>query len=397
MRIQFVEIDLRETPERVYLDHRYSLLWVLVLWGSIPLGWVDFVISPDMKLLSGEQILEKAYLKLGWQIWGQAIAGNLNQDALALKRDFPSVSVVVCTRDRIQSLRHCLESLKNIDYSNYEVLVVDNHSIDQNVPAVVTEHNCKYFREDRPGLDWARNRGIQESKHEIVAFIDDDALASPGWLSGLVKCFEDPSVMLVTGLVLPAEIETQAQLDFELYGGMSKGFEPFTIRVDQLQADKAYWASNWGVGANMALRRSLVDAIGYFNEALDVGTMTRGGGDIEFFYRTVAAGYALSYEPSGYVRHVHRRDKSAFNRQIFNNGRSFPAYLFTIGYNTPEQRLAIAWFGIYGWLWGWVIKRLIVGLIRSDRLMFRNSVLELLGSLTSINAYRKARKIALQI
>jgi GT2 family glycosyltransferase len=249
-------------------------------------------------------------------------------------------------------------------------------------------------REDRPGLDWARNRGAREAKYDLIAYIDDDALATPGWLRGIARGFEDPKVMIVTGMVLPAEIETPAQNDFEGYGGMSKGFVSYTVQRDQLNQQGQFWASSWGVGANMAFRRTLFEVIGYFDIALDVGTPTNGAGDIEFFYRAVAAGYTLRYEPAATVRHIHRRDDATLMRQIYNNGRSFAAYLFTIARNEPAKRKKILKFGLRWWLWEWLLRRLINSFIKRDRWTFRFAWIELKGCFSALGAYRAAQKLA---
>jgi glycosyltransferase involved in cell wall biosynthesis len=71
-----------------------------------------------------------------------------------------------------------------LDYPEYEVVVVDNASRDPAVAEVVAQSGCRYVREDGPGLNWARNRGIEEANHDLIAFIDDDALAASGWLRG---------------------------------------------------------------------------------------------------------------------------------------------------------------------------------------------------------------------
>jgi GT2 family glycosyltransferase len=208
--------------------------------------------------------------------------------------------------------------------------------------------------------------------------------------------FEDPEVMVVTGLVLSAEIETPAQSDFERYGGMSKGFVNKTIRRDELSDQALFWSSTWGVGTNMAFRRTLFEAIGDFDVALDVGTPASGAGDIEFFYRTVAAGYTLRYEPAAMVRHVHRRDDASLKRQIYNNGRSFAAYLLTIARNQPRRRVAVLRFALRWWVWDWLLRRLLSSLIRRDRWTFRFALAELWGSCSALWAYRESQKVAVR-
>ena len=144
------------------------------------------------------------------------------------------VTVAVCTRDRTASLSLCLDALTKLNYPALDLLVVDNAPSSEATEHLVRERfpTMRYVREDRPGLDWARNRAIQEARGDIIAFTDDDAMADPNWISAIVRVFlENPEVMAVTGLVLPYELETEAQWLFERYGGFGKGFERRWYRV----------------------------------------------------------------------------------------------------------------------------------------------------------------------
>jgi glycosyltransferase involved in cell wall biosynthesis len=395
MLIKFAEIDISRPIEPIYVDHRYARLFVLVCWRGLPLGLLPFQCHPELRTFSTEQLRHEIMKQFGWSVWEQAVGGTLNR---LEQRDEaqPPISVVVCTRDRALSLRNTLQSLAQLDYPAFEVVVVDNCSRDDATRRVVAESGFRYVREERPGLDWARNRGVQEARHEIVAFIDDDATAMPSWLRGIAYGFQDATVMAVTGMVIAAEIETAAQNDFERYGGMSKGFVPYTIRRNEISGRDLFRSSNWGVGANMAFRRSLFDAIGGFDVALDVGTATCGGGDIEFFYRVVASGHALRYEPAATVRHTHRRDRASFHRQIYNNGRSYAAYLMTIARNEPQRKRAVLWYGVRWWLWEWLIRRVIVGAAQRDWWTLRLALVELWGACSSPKAYRMAQLAARQ-
>lgn len=396
MLIKCDEIDLSKPLQPIYIDSQYSRLYALVCWGHLPLGTLLLDCKSSDRVFSAARLQHEIIQTLGWAIWQQAIAGTLNHLAADSQRALPPISVIVCTRDRPLSLERCLQALAQLDYPDYEVVVVDNCSRDAATAQVVARSGFRYVREDRPGLDWARNRGVAESRHDIIAYVDDDALATPGWLRGIAYGFEQPEVMVVTGMVLAAEIETAAQSNFELYGGMGKGFMSYTVRRDHLSKSKLFKSSNWGVGANMAFRRSLFAAIGSFDVALDVGTPTCGGGDIEFFYRAVAAGHTLRYEPAALVRHVHRRDQAALTRQIYNNGRSFAAYLMTIARNEPARRRAVLWFALRWWMWSWLLQRLLRSVVRRDSWTFHMALTELRGSFSAPGAYRAAQKIAWQ-
>jgi len=393
MLIKCADIDLTQPLQPIYVDWRYHQLDVLVTWGRLPLGMLSLPCRTTERTISAERLRSEILDHFGQRVWDESLAGTLDRMANP-DRPLPAISVIICTRDRPLSLKRCLEMLAQLDYPAYEVVVVDNCSRDPKVAEVVAESGFRYVREDRPGLDWARNRGIQEARYDIVAYIDDDALASPGWLRGIAMAFEQPDIMAVTGLVLPAEIETGAQYDFERYGGMSGGFSTYTMRRSAIGDKALFWASGWGVGANMAFRRELFEAIGQFDVALDVGTPTCGGGDIEFFYRTVAAGFALRYEPAALMRHVHRRDGASFRRLVYNNGRSFAAYLLTIMRNEPHRRVAVLRFALRSWIWAWLLRRLVRSVVKRDRWTFRLALIEIRGCLSALGAYRESQRVA---
>jgi glycosyltransferase involved in cell wall biosynthesis len=392
--IKIIEVDLSRPLPELYIDRRYKDVLIMARWNYTPLGLVQMYIAEDQRFM-GRNTLQSLILKeVGFSLWERRVVGTLESVSQMVRADLPPITVAVCTRDRPQSLKACLDALSRLDYPEYEVVVVDNASRDSLVRQAVETSGFRYVREEIPGLDWARNRAYREARFDIVAYIDDDAIASPGWLLGIAHGFSERETKAVTGLVLPAELETTAQNEFEIYGGMSKGFSPRIIRKDEIKPAGRLWSSSWGVGANMAFRRDLFESVGGFDPALDVGTPTRGGGDIEFFYRVVAAGHTLRYEPAAYIYHVHRRDRSALMRQIENNGRSFPAYLLTVSRNHRDQRGAVIRFGLRQWLWGWLVKRGVKAIWRRDWRTTRFVAAEMRGSLGALKGYRESRRAA---
>ena len=281
----------------------------------------------------------------------------------------PPISVIVCTRDRTASLTRCLAALTAVDYPDYEIVVIDNAPTSPDTERLVrAQPNLRYCREDRPGLDWARNRGVAEARHDIIAFTDDDTEVDRHWLAGLAEAFAAPAVDFVTGLVLPMKLDTDARHYFEnVYGGMGKGFDAQTRDPRFMWPHDILWASALGVGANMAFRHRVFDRAGPFDPALDVGTVTRGGGDIEMFHRALAKGCVHVYQPSAFLWHEHREDFAGLRRQLSDNGSGFASYLLACLRNKTVPRLAIARFAARAWLWDWQVKRLIrPGLHRRD-------------------------------
>jgi glycosyltransferase involved in cell wall biosynthesis len=274
--------------------------------------------------------------------------------------ELPPISIVVCTQNRTRQLSECLQALLGLDYPQFEILVVDNAPDDEQTAKLTAELPVRYVREERPGLDWARNRGITEAQYPIIAFTDDDAIPDRNWLRAIARAFQDARVMAVTGSVLPKCLDAPAQNLFEFgYGGMNHGFIKRTVRRSAISRIQLLWASAFGVGANMAFRKIVFENNGNFDTALDVGTPSAGGGDLEMFHRLVAAGHVLVYEPDALVWHSHRAEMTDLERLARNNGRSFGCYLLTCARNRTVGWGTLLYFALRHWMWGWIGKRLL--------------------------------------
>lgn len=313
----------------------------------------------------------------------------------------PLVSVVVCTRDRTEELKLCLDSLVRLRYPNLEIMVVDNAPSSDATERLVRGSfpQTRYIREPRPGLDWARNRAILEASGEIIVYTDDDVVADSGWVSALVGAFGDPQAMAVTGLTVPYELETEAQVLFERYGGFGRGYRRkyWSIPGTTTRQLRPYMGGGqYGAGANMAFRRGVFDEVGYFDPALDVGTVTSGGGDTEMFIRILMEGHKLVYEPGALVYHRHRREYSQLRKQLADNSVGSFSYLVRVGFAYPEARLAAAWLGAW-WYWYWNFRRLLVSYVRPPHVPRELILVEAWYSLVGLGRYHKARRIAERI
>jgi glycosyltransferase involved in cell wall biosynthesis len=312
----------------------------------------------------------------------------------------PLVTVCVCTRGRPRDIVHCLDSLQNLDYPNIEVLVVDNAPVDDLIRRLIRNDYpaFEYRCEARPGLNWARNLALMEAKGDIIAYIDDDAVADPRWVKTMVEdFFEHPEVMAVTGLVVPYELETEAQLLFEDYGGFGQGFDRKRFEMKGLidYRDRFHYCCRVGTGTNMAFRRNVFDSIGFFDPALDAGTPTGGGGDLDIFFRALRQGYVLIYDPRAIVRHRHRCDHTSLLKQIFTWGTGIYAYLIKTALTYPHERTGAIRFSLW-WLWERNVQRFLASL-RARRhpelCRLRPLILaELRGSLFGFLAYYMARR-----
>ncbi|GAA5016786.1 hypothetical protein GCM10025734_66790 [Kitasatospora paranensis] len=245
----------------------------------------------------------------------------------------PTVTVVVCTRDRTDLLTPCLDSLLRSAPPQAEVLLVDNAPTDHTTRDLVRSRyadRIRYVHEPVPGLARARNTALAAATGEIIAFTDDDALADPGWVPGLLAAFRsDARIACVTGLVLPAELDTPAQAAFERHCGFSRGFAARTWSLAAGSADPLfpYTTSRFGTGANMAFRTAALRAIGGFDRATGAGTPTRGGEDLLAFLDVLTAGHTVAYQPDALIWHRHRRTDEALDAQVYGFGVGYSAYL----------------------------------------------------------------------
>jgi GT2 family glycosyltransferase len=241
-----------------------------------------------------------------------ALAGPAGADADAL-------AVIVCTRDRPEALGPCLEALQALRRPPGEVLVVDN-SHDGNARAIVAAHpGLRYVHEPRPGLSVARNAGLRHCTRPLVAFTDDDVRVHRDWSAELVEAFaRHPGAEALTGLVLPAALDTEAERFFQLeLGGFVTRHVPLRFDARFFEATLAIGPQVWriGAGANMAFRREVFGRVGGFDERLGAGAAGCSE-DSELWYRILATGGACVYEPRAVVFHHHRADWRALHRQM---------------------------------------------------------------------------------
>ena len=327
----------------------YRRAQLLVRLHRRPVGSVDLVLAADGGL-PAERLASAI-----WRALGDAIRRHLDSDGASTPTalpvtglpsmpcrqepavcDPPLVSVVIPTRDRSRHLAGCIDSLLRLDYPRMEILVVDNAPATAATAELIQERygrlpQVHYLREDRPGSSIARNTGLAAARGDIAAFTDDDAIADPSWLTGLVSGFRLASdVSCVTGLVLPAELETPAQLWFEQYGGFDRGYERRCYDLSEHRGSSPFYpyvAGIFGSGNNMAFRTATLRAMGGFDPALGAGSPVRAGADIEAFLRVVLSGATLVYEPAAIVRHHHRRDYAGLRRQVHDYGVGITAIL----------------------------------------------------------------------
>jgi GT2 family glycosyltransferase len=255
------------------------------------------------------------------------------RQAVPIPEPAPSVTVLVATRERQVLLASCLDALSELDYPNFDVVVVDNApATDQTERLIADKYpDVRYVREDQPGLAAAHNCGLRAATGSIIAFTDDDVRVDRQWLTQTVRAFQaGPDVACVTGLILPAELQTRAQIMLEAHGQFGKGYQQRIFDLKQNRPNDPlfpFTAGQLGSGANMSFDAAMLRAMGGFDQATGTGTVARGGDDLAAFFAVIAAGHSLVYQPAAMVWHRHRRDLESLSNQAYGYGVGLGAYL----------------------------------------------------------------------
>ncbi len=345
---QVLHLELSEGIPTLPINPKYEGLFVVFWWHGIPLGHQEIASTqlPMPATQLANIVLRAITPAVGCHLLESGFKGSLPVVSANPSRDMPpdfhalvtleqplkklqargtqlvrdSVSVVVCTRNRPEHLVKCLRSLQNLSQPSHEILVVDNApSSDTTRQLVAQMPGIRYVLEPRPGLSVARNTGIRQSTGNIIAFTDDDVIVHPDWITRLQQGFQNPKVMVVTGLMLPAELETEAQLIFHRgYGGPSWEYRTLTFDTQFFKEMKHRGVPVWriGAGANMAFRRKVFELIGDFDARLGAGA-SGCSEDSELWYRVLAEGWLCRYEPTSVVFHCHRRELNSLEQQMY--------------------------------------------------------------------------------
>jgi glycosyltransferase involved in cell wall biosynthesis len=238
------------------------------------------------------------------------------------------ISVIIATRDRAPLLRGTLEALSGQVSPGcpVEILVVDNGSIDgtrEVVEAAARESKIPviYLTESRPGKSHALNTAAAHARGDVLAFTDDDVLPSPGWLAAYTQAFGETGADYAAGRILPLwEVAPPRWLTPEQHGVLAI-CDGGTRRLILAGVHDNVMP----IGANMAVRRHVLDRVGGWNP--DLGKLKdtlRTGEDHEFALKLAAAGFAGVYEPEACALHrvpAERLRLEYFFRWCYSNGR----------------------------------------------------------------------------
>jgi glycosyltransferase involved in cell wall biosynthesis len=236
------------------------------------------------------------------------------------RRGAPRISLIVCTYNRADILPRCLQAAQaqTLDASEYEIIVVDNASVDHTRAIVEQWPEIRYLYCAHRGLSQARNTGAHAARAPFVTYIDDDAIAEPDLLEQVLGAFEAHADAGCVGgridIHLPAALPGWYSKHFAGY------YSEFNPGYGDVQRVGELW--EYPFGANVSYRVEALERIGYFNLNMGrVGKNTSGGEELDAEYRIAQAGYAIYYTPHARVEHIIMPDRLKWSH-IANSARA---------------------------------------------------------------------------
>ena len=278
------------------------------------------------------------------------------------------MSIVMGTLNRVEAIGKSIDSLlqQRFPVDRYEIIVVDNGCTDGTEQVVnaltASAPNLRYVKEPKLGLSNARNKGIAESRYELVAFFDDDATAEPNWVATLVAVFErEPGVGAAGGPIFvgwPTSRPQWMPASCEGYfGHCYYGAERTYLRFPQ-----------YPYGSNMVIRKEHLLAIGGFNANVGPkGQNMMSAGEQDLFRRLNELPITVVYEPTAPVHHWVQSDRVTRKwvlRRAFKHGFSNTRMIYNAGQQSAGTRIMMLFrasirsiVGIASAALGWVTRK----------------------------------------
>ena len=218
------------------------------------------------------------------------------------------LSIVICSYNRASYISDALDSLYNqsAGLQNFEAIIVDNNSTDNTAEvfaqwrAAHPQGSFTYLTETKQGASFARNTGAAAAKGQWLCFMDDDAIVNSNYVENIIKHVETkPTVVGFGGRIIPKYIPAEPKW-------MSYYVSSLVGNFDYAPTACAFENGKYPLESNMIVRKDIYDSIGGFNTALPgvVGSLRIGGGGKELFYKILALGHTIYYDPTIEVQHV---------------------------------------------------------------------------------------------
>lgn len=243
---------------------------------------------------------------------------------------WPRISVVVCTFNGARTIQETLDGLQKLEYTNYEVIVVDDGSTDDTLQ-IAAKYPVRIISTANRGLSAARNTGMKAATGSIVAYIDDDAWPDPHWLQYLAWTFLSTPYAAVGGPNIPPPDDGPiAECVAHAPGG------PAHVLISAREAEHI-------PGCNCSFRKECLEAVGGFDQVFRTA-----GDDVDLCWRLMEQGWKLGFHPAAMVWHRRRNSLRAYWKQQkgYGTAEAFLERKWPSKYNAAGH---VTWSGrVYG-------------------------------------------------
>ena len=200
------------------------------------------------------------------------------------------ISVLIATKDRNEDLSRCLKSILKNQYTDFEILVLDQSHSELSLCLIKKINNKKirYYHIPKKGKSGALNYGIKEARGKILAFTDDDCIVSDNWLSTISSVFEqNKQIEMLFGKSLPYKKAAHKKLICPAV---------FSLNSSHIVSKPSHHAIDIGFGNNMALRKKLDQKDQFFNTWLGPGSIAYAAEDADIALRFLINKKKIKYD-----------------------------------------------------------------------------------------------------
>jgi glycosyltransferase involved in cell wall biosynthesis len=355
--LKVIELEINGEIRPVLDIERYEGVLALVRFSSLPVGWI-YIPRWHYKILSPDRILDAVDQQLGWALAQVVMKREYKAKTPHISQTDP-VSVVVYGGYRPARLKRCLESLQNIEYPSYEIILVDNGMSGSETARIASSFQVRYVKESFTNVSSALHCGAAVASHNILAFTTELGRVDCCWLRSLCRPFIDPKVQAVSGFVAPDELETVTQNQIYYGGYWMYGGTHRSSNEDALLAyESVIIAYTIASGVNMAFRKDMFLSVGTFRNLHENNLYLNSYG-MEMFHNVTACGHIIVYEPTALIWYSPARDIHSGRRLAFETGMCMMRYLRINWRSRVQSRLSILRYAVISWLARRIIRRMI--------------------------------------
>lgn len=221
------------------------------------------------------------------------------------------VSIIIPTKNDEKWIEKCLNSISDLEFKDYEVIIVDGHSEDRTLE-IANKFGCRVIFEEKGTISYARDLGVKHAKGDFIAFTDADCIVAKNWLNELLRVFEDDKMQRIAAVggpnLTPEDDSEFGKCVGDVLFFLSKAGARYGFTSNEIK--EVYHNPT----CNVMYRKKVLKEVGGFNHELITVD------DEELDYRIRKKGYRILFNPNAIVWHYRRQNWKSFAKMAWNYG-----------------------------------------------------------------------------